>query len=196
MFGAALLLMSLRAPKIEDEIVIHRTHAIQRFITLIGLICVCLSLGAGVGPTISNSLANSKAALSSTSSWPGVPGVLAGPVMARVIRVYDGDTILVRARIWVDQEIEIRVRLAGVDTPEIRGQCAGEESLALKARDFVIEKIGHAPVRLHQIHYGKYAGRVVARIMTGDHQNLSALLIRAGHGRQYDGRRRGNWCRD
>jgi micrococcal nuclease len=189
MFGAALLLMSLRAPKIEDEIVIHRTHAIQRFITLIGLICVCLSLGAGVGQTFANNLAKK-------SSWPGVPGVLAGPVMARVIRVYDGDTILVRARIWVDQEIEIRVRLSGVDTPEIKGQCAGEETLALKARDFVIEKIGHAPVRLHQIHYGKYAGRVVARIMTGDHQNLSALLIRAGHGRQYDGRRRGSWCRD
>jgi endonuclease YncB( thermonuclease family) len=100
-------------------------RVIQRFITLIGLVCVCLSLTGGIGPTLSNSLAKSKAALSSTSSWPGVPGVLAGPVMARVIRVYDGDTILVRARIWVDQEIEIRVRLAGVDTPEIKGQCAG-----------------------------------------------------------------------
>ena len=38
-----------------------------------------------------------------------------GPILARVIEVIDGDTILVEARIWLDQVVTTRVRLAGVE---------------------------------------------------------------------------------
>jgi endonuclease YncB( thermonuclease family) len=43
--------------------------------------------------------------------------VLRGPVPARVMAVLDGDTLLVQARLWLDQTLEVRVRLGGIDTP-------------------------------------------------------------------------------
>ncbi len=46
--------------------------------------------------------------------------LLPGPVTATVQEVIDGDTVAVRARIWLGQAIENRVRLAGIDTPELR----------------------------------------------------------------------------
>ena len=44
-----------------------------------------------------------------------------GPVAATVERVIDGDTIEVKAQIWIDQELRVAVRLAGVDAPERPG---------------------------------------------------------------------------
>jgi endonuclease YncB( thermonuclease family) len=120
--------------------------------------------------------------------------VLPGPVTARVLRVHDGDTLVVRARIWVGQELEIKVRLAGIDAPELRGRCPAERVLARRARDFLRNRIGAGPVRLNLIQYGKYAGRVLARVETDDGEDLAAMLIAAGLARPYDGGKRGSWC--
>ncbi len=120
--------------------------------------------------------------------------VVPGPVPALVIEVVDGDTIAVRARIWIGQEVETRVRLSGVDAPEFNGRCGRERALAAHARAFVVEAIGVGPVKLIDVHYGKYAGRVVARIETAAGDDLAALLIAAGLGRPYEGGARASWC--
>lgn len=119
-----------------------------------------------------------------------------GPVIASVVKVIDGDTVVVRARIWLGQDVETRVRLQGVDAPELAGACERERLLALRARDFVRLKIGGAKVVMRDIRYGKYAGRVVARILTADGEDISAALIEAGLGRPYHGGRRASWCID
>ncbi len=116
-----------------------------------------------------------------------------GPVPARVVSVTDGDTVLVRARIWLGQNVETSIRLEGVDTPEMKARCAKERRLAIKARDFVKRRIGGRTIDLFHIQYGKYAGRVVARIRDAD-GDLSTAIIAAGLGRPYDGGRRRSWC--
>ncbi len=117
-----------------------------------------------------------------------------GPVSALVVDVIDGDTVLVRARIWLGQEVETRVRLEGVDTPELRGKCQAARRLAREARAFVQAKVDGRQVLLSDIQYGKYAGRVVARIQTPDGEDLTEALIEAGLGHAYDGARRAPWC--
>jgi endonuclease YncB( thermonuclease family) len=117
-----------------------------------------------------------------------------GPVPALVVDVIDGDTVLVRARIWLGQEVETRVRLDGVDTPELRGKCEAARRLAREARAFVQARVGGRQVILRDIQYGKYAGRVVARIQTPDGDDLSDALIAAGLGHAYDGAARAPWC--
>ncbi len=117
-----------------------------------------------------------------------------GPVPALVVDVIDGDTVLVRARIWLGQEVETRVRLDGVDTPELRGKCAAARRLAREARAFVQARVGGRRVLLRDIQYGKYAGRVVARIQAPDGEDLTEALIEAGLGHAYDGARRAPWC--
>jgi micrococcal nuclease len=61
---------------------------------------------------------------------------LPGPIPAKIVSVYDGDTITVRAHIWLGQAVETKVRLDGIDTPEINGKCDAEKTLALQARDY------------------------------------------------------------
>ncbi|MDA1090456.1 MAG: thermonuclease family protein [Proteobacteria bacterium] len=124
----------------------------------------------------------------------GVPETVTGPISARVLRVIDGDTIVVRARIWLGQDIDTQVRLDGVDAPELKGKCVQERLLAEKARDLIRFHVATGVVVLRKIKYGKYAGRVVARVDSTDGEELSQLLIRAGLGRAYDGGRRLPWC--
>ena len=113
-------------------------------------------------------------------------------VPATVLSVYDGDTITVEARIWPGMTWKGRVRVRGVDTPEIRGKCAAEKAAAIAARDFVRDAVGDAVI-LAGVEHGKYAGRVVADVVLADGRNLAAVLIAAGYAPYEGGRRRG-WC--
>ena|SRR5688500_13077809 len=121
--------------------------------------------------------------------------VLHGPIPAQVVRVIDGDTIEVRARIWLGQEVEIKVRLDGADAPELNGRCAAERQRAQEARAFVERRIGGQPVALSDVRYDKFGARVVARVADASGANLSDLLVARGLAHPYDGRaHRAPWC--
>jgi len=118
---------------------------------------------------------------------------LPGPVRATVERVVDGDTLEVRAQIWLGQEVRVLARVAGVDTPELAGQCQLERALAAQARDFVQRFAGSGAVILRDIKQDKYGGRVVARVSNAQNRDLSGALIEAGLARRYAGGKRGDW---
>ena len=135
--------------------------------------------------------------LPATQAPDGLPGnaePVAGPVVAWVGEVIDGDTVLVRARIWLGQDVETRVRLLGIDTPELKARCGEEQRLALVARDFVRDRVLGRRVNLVDIRHDKYGKRVLSRVITPDGEDLGAALIRHGLGRPYDGGGRQNWC--
>ena len=119
-------------------------------------------------------------------------GPIPGPVNARVVSVYDGDTMTVDAEPWPGLTARTKIRVAGVDTPEIRGKCQTEKDLAIRARDFVRATVG-AEVQLTNVRLGKYAGRVVADVWV-DGRKLSELLIAENLGRPYHGGRREGGC--
>jgi endonuclease YncB( thermonuclease family) len=118
---------------------------------------------------------------------------LAGPVSAFVERVVDGDTVDVRARIWLGQSLSIRVRIDGVDTPEMRSDCADERRLALAARDFLARRLLNREVTLLRVVYDKFGGRVRADISDSD-GDIAKGLLEAGLARPYRGERREPWC--
>ena len=117
-----------------------------------------------------------------------------GPIEAEVVRVIDGDTVAVRAHIWLGMMVETHVRLAGVDAPEMHGACESERALAVKARDLVERTLSAGRATLYDVSPDKYGGRVVARMKTADGQDLSALLLKAGLGHPYFGRHKPPWC--
>ncbi|MGB8274614.1 MAG: thermonuclease family protein [Alphaproteobacteria bacterium] len=131
--------------------------------------------------------------LSAPSARSG-PEVVPGPVPAEVVSVVDGDTIVVRAKIWLGQQVETRVRMAGVDAPELKGRCPRERELAAAARDLVQTKIGGAKVWLRDVRYDKYGSRVLARVEDESGEDLASVLSRAGLARPYDGGARQPWC--
>ena len=86
------------------------------------------------------------------------------------------------------------VRLAGVDTPEMRGKCALERAMAVKARDLVRGLLEKAlRIDLLEPRRGKYF-RLVARVLA-DGRDVARAIIAAGLGRPYDGGKRRGWCR-
>jgi endonuclease YncB( thermonuclease family) len=120
---------------------------------------------------------------------------LLGPVPATVLRVIDGDSLVVRATIWLGQEVETTVRLLGVDTPELRGACGEERNLATRSRAFTARLADTgAEISLSDIQLGKFAGRVLARVVTAGGVDIGQALIDAGLARPYRGGRRGSWC--
>ena len=114
-----------------------------------------------------------------------------------VLRVVDGDTVKVDASADIPRELaSISVRLRGVDTPEKgrRAKCEAERRAGSDATKFTKDAINNSrAIIIRNPAWGKYGGRVIADIIL-DERSLSALLIRAGHGRPYDGGKRGSWC--
>lgn len=119
---------------------------------------------------------------------------LPGPVPADVEEVVDGDTLKVRARVWIGQEILVAVRLRGIDAPEMRARCDTEREMAEAARDGLSRLIGGEAVILTSVDGGKYFGRVVADIATAQGQDAASELLRKGLVRPYAGGRREGWC--
>jgi len=142
------------------------------------------------------------AAIGMASVWSMTPlsaeslarKTLAGPVAATVLTVIDGDTLTVRAHIWVGQEVETHVRLMGVDTPELHGRCEAEKSKAQDAKLFTARLTSSGKVFLYDVRSDKYGGRVDATVRTEDGRNLADALIQAGLARHYGGGKRAAWC--
>jgi endonuclease YncB( thermonuclease family) len=118
---------------------------------------------------------------------------LEGPVNATVERVIDGDTIEVRADIWLGQSLLIRVRIDGVDAPELEARCPEERVRALASRDFLVRRLTGSTVKLSRIAYDKYGARVRARVADAQ-GDLAEALLTAGLARPYYGGRREPWC--
>ncbi len=117
-----------------------------------------------------------------------------GPVRAEVLAVVDGDTLRVRAHVWLGQSIDVLVRIRGIDTPELRGACAGEKERARAAAVGLAAALEGDSVVLTRIAGDKYFGRVVADVATAGGADLATALLRAGFGRPYEGGRRAGWC--
>ena len=125
-------------------------------------------------------------------TWAGP--TITGPVSAKVVKVYDGDTFTVEAYPWPGLEAKASVRIDGVDTPEIRGMCEAEKQKAIEAREFVKGLILGEVVQLENVKHGKYAGRVVAMVILDGGENLADKIIQQGLGREYHGGAREGWC--
>ena len=89
------------------------------------------------------------------------------------------------------------MRVLGVDTPEIRGKCEKEKTLAKAARDYVRDLLTDETVRLTQVEGDKYGGRVLARVHFWENEiwvDLADRLVEMNLGRAYEGGAREGWC--
>jgi micrococcal nuclease len=114
-----------------------------------------------------------------------------GPVSAKIIRIIDGDTLLVAATPWPQQTMEVYVRIRGIDAPEIHSKCAEVRKAALEARVALEQMIsGAATIQLREIAGDKYFGRILANVTFADGRNPAQDLLSEGKVRAYDGGRK------
>jgi micrococcal nuclease len=113
---------------------------------------------------------------------------------ADVIRTIDGDTFEARVHLASGQDVMTRVRLRGVDAPELKAACPDELRMAEAAADALRDLLRQGGVAIYNIGPDKYQGRVVADVATKRTGNVSAALITAGYVRSYNGGHRNSWC--
>lgn len=104
--------------------------------------------------------------------------IIPGPITAQMVRVIDGDTIRVKAMIWLGLEKNIKVRLNGVHAPELyRPKCEHERQLAEQAKNVTTDAIAQQPIQLINIKYGKYSDRVIADVLNHQGHHLTQFLL-------------------
>jgi endonuclease YncB( thermonuclease family) len=114
---------------------------------------------------------------------PFVPPITEG----KVIKIYDGDTITIAAKLPYPQSpmYRISVRLNGIDTPEIKGQTQKEKDLAKHIRDALKVKIMDKIITLKNTSSEKY-GRLLADVYLDD-ICINDWLIEQGFAVRYSG---------
>ncbi len=110
-----------------------------------------------------------------------------------VIRTIDGDTFLARVRQRDGRELVVRVRLRGIDAPELKASCQEELDKAEAAARELRDLLGQGGVTISNLGPDKY-GRVLADVATRRTVNVSAALLAGGFARSYDGGHRDGWC--
>lgn len=116
---------------------------------------------------------------------------------ARILRVNDGDTIVIAAP-FLPKPIkpELAVRIYGIDTPEkgFRAKCDRERQLGEAASTFTKNAV--ATTQKHQVvlyDWDKFGGRVLGDILLNG-QSLRGALISKGLAREYYGEAKSSWC--
>ena len=116
-----------------------------------------------------------------------------------VRRVIDGDTIDVDADLGFDVSIKLRLRFAGINTPESRTRNLQEKALGKAATSFLKQTLESADsVEFESHDRGKF-GRVLATpfIVKDDKRiDVCKLMVRRGHARPYDGGQRKPWTKE
>jgi micrococcal nuclease len=101
---------------------------------------------------------------------------------AKIIKVYDGDTVTAMVDLGFYHFQQMKFRLYGIDTPELRGE---ERERGLVVRDIVRSMILDKEVIINsykdkQEKYGRY----LANIIIGD-IDLNKWLVDNGHAKEY-----------
>jgi endonuclease YncB( thermonuclease family) len=97
-----------------------------------------------------------------------------------VIRTIDGDTFEARVHLWSGLDVMTRVRLRGIDAPELKAHCEKEFRMAEAASNALQNLLAEDEVTIFNIGPDKYQGRVDADVATRRTPNVSNALLAGG----------------
>ena len=167
----------------------------------LGIFAVGMVIGCAVGVAVwqnKNPTSNMPAPRADVSRAAAARVATAVPQLGRypvdVLRVIDGDTFEARVHVWPGQELTTRVRLRGIDAPELKARCDGERVKAETALAALRALLTDQDVSIWGVGPDKYFGRVVAEVGTRRTPDISAALLAKGVARSYAGGHRDGWC--
>ncbi|MBI3433465.1 MAG: thermonuclease family protein [Proteobacteria bacterium] len=163
-------------------------------------VAAAFALGLVVGVAVSG-IARPGAASGAATGAPDIGAaapttdrLVASGHPAEVLRVLDGDTFEARVKVWPGLDITTKVRLRGIDAPEMNARCASERVKADAARAALVLMLAEGAVAVTRVGLDKYGGRVLADAATRATPNVSRAMLAGGHARAYAGGRRESWC--
>jgi micrococcal nuclease len=112
-------------------------------------------------------------------------------IEAKVVDVYDGDTIKCVFEVFKGQYYQWNIRLHHIDTPELRSKNELEKKAGYIVKDFLSQLILGKIVKLRCGKFEKY-GRLLADIEYKG-QNINKLLVTKGYAYLYEGLKKSEW---
>lgn len=121
-------------------------------------------------------------------SWDDTVAFVPPFKMGVVIKVYDGDTITIAAKLPIPDSplYRISVRLNGIDCPEMKSKNANEHNCAVLAKQMVEDLVLNRVVYLENVKTEKY-GRLLADVYTPEKVHINALLVQKRLAVEYHG---------
>lgn len=114
---------------------------------------------------------------------------------AEVISVYDGDTITVMIDQGMKHFARVKVRMLGINTPEIRTKDLEEKARGYTAKEYLKSRIEGKTIIINTVKKGKF-GRWLGVLWLYEEgmdelgESLNDEMIRMGHAVAYDGGKR------
>lgn len=106
---------------------------------------------------------------------------------ATVTRVVDGDTFDAQVDLGFHVSVDYTFRLFGIDTPETRTRDLAEKKAGFAAKERVLELLPvGSEVVVKVSDFGKF-GRPLGDVTLPSGENLTELLLKEGHGKEYYG---------
>lgn len=108
-----------------------------------------------------------------------------------VQEVIDGDTFHIT--FFIDKTpVTLKLRLFGVDTPELSSKNLVEKQAAVKVRNIIERKILHRYLTCELHKWDKYGGRVVGKIFVNG-KSLTDTILKYKLGKAYEGASKEDW---
>ena len=114
---------------------------------------------------------------------------------AEVLSVYDGDTVTLMIDQGMKHFARVKVRMIGIDTPEIRTKDLEEKKRGYEAKDYLKSRIEGKTIIVQTLKKGKF-GRWLGVMWDYKEdaedlgESLNDEMIRMGHAKAYDGGKR------
>ena len=114
---------------------------------------------------------------------------------AEVLSVYDGDTVTLMIDQGMKHFARVKVRMVGINTPEIRTRDLDEKARGYAAKDYLKSRIEGKTVIVHTVKNGNL-GRWLGVIWSYEDdmnelgESLNDEMIRMGHAVAYNGGKR------
>jgi len=103
-----------------------------------------------------------------------------------LINVYDGDTITVSIDLgFYLHKKNVKIRLYGINTPEIRTKDKHEKTKGIAVRDWLRERLSKGKFSIKIVGKGKYGRWLGILYING--KNIVAEMIKKGLGEEYYG---------
>ena len=158
------------------------------------LLLAAAAFAAGLAAGVWIAPAGAGGGASEVSAQAALPPALRSGHPAELLRVIDGDTFEARVRIWPGMDVTTKVRLRGIDAPEMRARCEDERVKAVAAREALTRMLEQGGIGITGVGQDKYGGRVDADVSTAGTADVAAAMLDGGFARRYFGGRRASWC--
>ena len=119
-------------------------------------------------------------------------------IVVEYVSVYDGDTVVVRLQSLPEPLDRLRIRIEGIDTPEIKrgARCPEEEARGMAAKQYLEDLLKSSQeLRVYGFEWDKYGGRLLGelRVPSG---SVRELMIQSEYAAPYSGEgQRIDWCK-